>query len=334
MSEIIQCPNCSTAYHLRPDRVHPGIKCARCLRCGTDFSIEDTVRLLSAQAEDSPPAYVQSDAQPSFDIETENGQPIHPLHPLDAEVTGEAQENTLSPLQEEFQATDGLTHVFSDAAPDIKSESPADSFGGADPLSPQNVFDAMASSMSIAEPGDAAAFQQEQTAQGAESTASMELESQPEEARETMDLDSAPQTESTPSMELESEPEEAPGTTSVGSAPRPESASSIEHKDKPEEAVRPGIISEQETPRLKIRMEDTLREHLTMEELAAMAEDGRLHKNHLVAYQSSDIWIEASKVPALRPIYGRLHQASDGHPDDTSDSPPKRSFFKGLFNRN
>jgi hypothetical protein len=77
-----------------------------------------------------------------------------------------------------------------------------------------------------------------------------------------------------------------------------------------------------ETPsKLKIRKDGELLENLTKEEVTAMAEDGRLKGNHTVAHQFSENWLEAAKVPFLRPIFAKLR-------------PPKRGLFEGLFGRN
>ncbi|MDR1841573.1 MAG: zinc-ribbon domain-containing protein, partial [Holophagales bacterium] len=53
MPEVIKCPNCSTKYSLRPERVTQGVKRVRCFRCGLDFGVEETVSRLLGINEDS-----------------------------------------------------------------------------------------------------------------------------------------------------------------------------------------------------------------------------------------------------------------------------------------
>jgi hypothetical protein len=68
-------------------------------------------------------------------------------------------------------------------------------------------------------------------------------------------------------------------------------------------------------------------------------EEGKVHPNHMVARQHSEHWIEASKVPSLRPIFDRVRKARGPLAADmpvlTPEPPPvKRGLFSGLFGRN
>jgi hypothetical protein len=72
--------------------------------------------------------------------------------------------------------------------------------------------------------------------------------------------------------------------------------------------------------KLKVRRDGELIENLTKEDVAAWVEDGRLKGHHMVAHQFSENWLEASKVPFLKPIFGKM-------------KPPKRGLFEGLFGR-
>jgi hypothetical protein len=109
---------------------------------------------------------------------------------------------------------------------------------------------------------------------------------------------------------------------------------------KPKEAVMPLGIAEptnNEASKIKVRMGPVLIEQLTIEEVAAMAEEGKLEEHHLVARQFSENWIEAPKVPVLRPIYERLRrnrQPNVAVPPTSTASAPKGGLFGRLFGRN
>ena len=58
-----------------------------------------------------------------------------------------------------------------------------------------------------------------------------------------------------------------------------------------------------------------------------------------MARQFSDHWIEASKVPALRPIFDRMWKIREALGDEPprtvpEPAPAKRGLFSGLFGRN
>jgi hypothetical protein len=77
--------------------------------------------------------------------------------------------------------------------------------------------------------------------------------------------------------------------------------------------------------------------NVTLDQITTWIEQGRVHEYHMVARQFSDHWIEASKVPALRPIFDRLRRES-GHAPEAFAPPPeltpaRKSLFGGLFGR-
>ena len=56
MAEAIHCPSCSTRYRLRPERLKPAFRRAKCFTCGSLFPVGDVVqRLLSFPAEEELP---------------------------------------------------------------------------------------------------------------------------------------------------------------------------------------------------------------------------------------------------------------------------------------
>ena len=48
MAEAIHCPSCTTRYRLRPERLKPAIRRAKCLSCGGVFPVGDVVQRLLA----------------------------------------------------------------------------------------------------------------------------------------------------------------------------------------------------------------------------------------------------------------------------------------------
>jgi hypothetical protein len=76
-----------------------------------------------------------------------------------------------------------------------------------------------------------------------------------------------------------------------------------------------------------------------MPQLITWVEEGRILENHLVARQHSENWLDAHKVPGLRPVFERLRRERLGilsHPESgISDAiAPKKSLFGGLFGKN
>lgn len=88
---------------------------------------------------------------------------------------------------------------------------------------------------------------------------------------------------------------------------------------------------------LKVQMGTELYSNLSMDQLISLAEQGRLAEYHMVARQFSDNWLEASKVPGLRPVFERLRRSRMPEPPPSSPletAPIKKSLFGGLFGKN
>jgi hypothetical protein len=91
----------------------------------------------------------------------------------------------------------------------------------------------------------------------------------------------------------------------------------------------------QEQNLLKFQIGDETFNNMTPETANAWIAQGRLQEHHMVARQFSDHWIEASKVPILRPLFEVMRK---GHPlPEPSPAPeppqPRRGLFGGLFGR-
>jgi hypothetical protein len=87
---------------------------------------------------------------------------------------------------------------------------------------------------------------------------------------------------------------------------------------------------------LKIQLEQETCNNVTIEQMTAWIEQGRVLEYHMVARQFSEHWIEASKVPALRPVFERVRKVQPDEPVKPAPepAPAKRGLFSGLFGRN
>lgn len=89
---------------------------------------------------------------------------------------------------------------------------------------------------------------------------------------------------------------------------------------------------------LKLQVGGETYQNLNVEQITVWIEQGRVLENNLVARQFSDNWIEAAKVPTLRPIFERVRRnrnaPADLIPPPSPELPQKRSLFGGLFGRN
>jgi hypothetical protein len=88
---------------------------------------------------------------------------------------------------------------------------------------------------------------------------------------------------------------------------------------------------------LRLKVDEEIYGNLTMPQLIAWVEEGRILENHLVARQHSENWLEAHKVPGLRPVFERLRRdrttALPTMDSGNLDIAPKKSLFGGLFGK-
>jgi len=91
---------------------------------------------------------------------------------------------------------------------------------------------------------------------------------------------------------------------------------------------------------LRLKIGEDIYSGLTMPQLIAWVEEGRILENHLVARQLSENWLEAHKVPGLRPVFERLRRERLGMTSapimdlTQGEIAPKKSLFGGLFGKN
>ncbi len=85
---------------------------------------------------------------------------------------------------------------------------------------------------------------------------------------------------------------------------------------------------------LKVQLEGETLSNVNMDQLITMVEQGRVKEFHMVARQFSENWLEATKVPALRPVFERMRRITQIGPAPSMPSetaPVKKSLFGGLF---
>lgn len=86
---------------------------------------------------------------------------------------------------------------------------------------------------------------------------------------------------------------------------------------------------------LRLRIGEEIYPNLGMDQLIRWVEEGRVIETHFVARQFSENWIEAHKVPGLRPVFERLRRLRSGGPEASPEAtaPVKKSLFGGLFGK-
>jgi hypothetical protein len=95
-----------------------------------------------------------------------------------------------------------------------------------------------------------------------------------------------------------------------------------------------------DTELLRLKIGADLYPGLTLAQVVQWVEEGRVLETHLVARQFSENWIEAYKVPSLRPVFDRLRRERanaqpafmEELPPSSIEAPPaRRGLFGGLF---
>jgi predicted Zn finger-like uncharacterized protein len=359
VAEAIHCPSCSTRYRLRPERLKPSLRRARCVTCHGVFPIGDVVqRLLAVPSEtaDAPEAFAppsltlgdlegtESEILEKTLVETPEALPeakpeAPALPPLPPEIT----ESTLSGYT---SARDAIEKLFGDvpalaaepktprqpSSMDLEATLSAleNTLGGTHPTPPSplpDVTDALepqAPALAMPASGSTVRFTRDEV------MAAMAAEASPAPAasESTVALRAGDLLEAAPQSQAP-----MPETTQAQAA-----AQTLASGPLPIPVVPTPATPEAELLRLKIGEE--IYPGLTMPQLTQWVEEGRILEGHLVARQFSEHWIEAYKVPGLRPVFDRLRReriSGPGAPMDealpTTGDPgtSKKSLFSGLF---
>jgi hypothetical protein len=399
VAEAIHCPSCSTRYQLRPERLRPVLRRAKCFSCGSLFPISDVVQRLLVlpapsdtsrfRAEDvaavqhtpldavlPPPSLTPGDLEgvddeilektlveaPSSLPETkaepasapvpatapvvlpegvawsEPAAPPEAFAPLETVAQGESEaaipafppELTEATLSGYTSARDAIDKLLGNApaAPGLKTQSESD---GMDMEAALSVLDSTlsgtrTSSLSAREnKGDSP------TASGlteadlaAPSASTMRLSREDLEA--ALATPPKPRTDGPTAALKPSDLMVLPG--------EPGEAIPLSAPKKP----FPPSTDAQETSTelLRLKIGEEVYSNLTMAQLIAWVEEGRILENHLVARQHSENWLEAHKVPGLRPVFERLRRERNeaiGLDAGYGEIAPKKSLFGGLFGK-
>lgn len=401
MAEAIHCPSCSTRYRLRPERLKPAFRRARCFTCGGVFPVGDVVqRLLLAPAPSVPSGYRTEDLDAphpaavdlpvaAADLDASalpavEGLTLGDLEGVDAEILEKTLVEAPAFLPEAKvtsvpAATKPVTVEPAASEPQAPAAPPAPAFPPeitestlSGYTSARDAIEKLFGNAPSAQSGlkvnqepeamdmEATLYALESTLGGVASPAAAPATpagdgptdgGAAQEALSEEDL-SGP---STSTMRLSQEDllaaiasvPAAPATATP--APRtpeptvPLRASDLmaAREEQPAPASRPfiplpeGPDSGSELLRLKVGEE--IYGNLTMPQLIAWVGEGRVLETHLVARQHSENWLEAHKVPGLRPVFERLRRERSGvgsSPDSgIGEIAPKKSLFGGLFGK-
>lgn len=298
--EPLRCPGCSTRYVLGAARVRPGIRRARCFRCDSVFSVEESVARLLAPApgEQTPPLTLD-------------------------DLTG---------IQDEFLEAPAAPFVPAPAPDPAPAETPYAATGNGYASAKDAIDRLMGSAPAQAPPvqrmGGRGSMDVEATLDALSTTLGGAPEPHP-----------APRSDMASTVKLTSE-EIKVAMASMGDLVRPEepAAPARPAPPAPAEPPAPPVESAQGIELLKIQLEQETCQNVTLEQMTAWIEQGRVLEYHMVARQFSEHWIEASKVPALRPIFDRVRKVREAQaeeaPKPVPEPPPvKRGLFAGLFGR-
>lgn len=363
MAEAIHCPSCSTRYRLRPERLRPAHRRARCFSCGEVFPLG----LAMPDLVPPPPAESPA-ATASFDLAAVAAA-LEPAPVVassltlgDLETTDEdILEKTLSGLSTEPAPAAALAVPEAPSAPMAAPSAPAPAAApvpeaGEDTLTGtyssardaiSKLFAGMPDLPSAPKaPKEPGAMDMEATLTALEATlgkttAAPLAPSHPDgdEPTSAGSLSEVLQATSTATLRLSQEDLQ---TALAAAKPEP-----------PTEALRPSDLAvplpeppapaapaaeETGAERLRLKIGEEIYPGLTMIQLTAWIEEGRVLEHHLVARQHSENWLEAHKVPGLRLVFDRLRREREGAPSfDASSIPeiaPKKSLFGGLFGKN
>lgn len=356
MAEAIHCPSCSTRYRLRPERLKPTVRRARCITCQGVFPIGDVVqRLLAAPLETAlapealePPSLTLGDLEGTESeilektlVETPEVLPeAKPEAPAPPPLPPEITESTLSGYT---SARDAIEKLFGDVpalageTKGPKQPSPMDleatlsaleqTLGGTHPTPPsplpETTEEPVPSTLAMPASGSTVRFTRDEV------MAAMASEATPE---------SAPSAASEPTVALRA------GDLAASPQPIPEATRALAAAQTlssgPLPVATPPTPGTPEAELLRLKIGEEIYPGLTMAQLTQWVEEGRILEGHQVARQFSEHWIEAYKVPGLRPVFDRLRRermavpgAPMGEALPTVGEPgsAKKSLFGGLF---
>jgi len=366
VAEAIHCPSCSTRYRLRPERMRTTYRRARCFSCGGVFPLGEVAPPVEppAEAPAATAAFDPADVAAALAQAPAAAPPSLTLG--DLEVTdAEILERTLSGVAEVSPAHPVEGASTAAAAPITPPAPPAPPAAMA-AMAPEAGEDTLTGTYSSARDAISKLFAgmpdlppapkapREPSSMDMEATLSA-LEATLGKGATPPSLPSIPEGDEPTSAGRPAEDPHAPSTTTMrlsqedlraalrAGAPPAEPTEVLRPSDLsvplPEPAAAPALpVEEPGVERLRLKIGEEIYPSLTMAQLTAWIEEGRILEYHLVARQHSENWLEAHKVPGLRPVFERLRREQSGSAP-AFDSPslemtPKKSLFGGLFGKN
>ena len=321
MLEPLRCPGCSTRFVLGAGRVRPGIRRAKCFRCDSVFSIEDAVaRLLAPEPAPEP---VPAPAANAFELFPESSPDLTPSLTLE-DLQGVQDDLLDAPAAADapYVAASGGFASAKDAIAQLMGSAPVVPapvvrLGGRSAMDVEATLDALSTTLGGEPPPVPPAAPVEPPAEAPrKSDMSSTVKLTSEEIR----------------IAMASAGEPKPAAPMASAPPRPEPLAGIPPAPLPDPAGQGPDL-------LKIQLEQETCNNVTIEQMTSWIEQGRVLEYHMVARQYSEHWIEASKVPALRPVFERVRRIRENlaeeAPKPAPEPPPvKRGLFSGLFGRN
>jgi len=340
--ESISCPSCSTHYGLRPERVHSGLRRAQCYKCAHLFDIQDVVsRLLgSATVVEEPFAsdVVQAEDFLDLDISVMASPEIMP------EVAPESPALSLSDLdstEDEIFDKTLLIDPAPDPSPSLAEDDGQDGSGGF-----ASAKDAIAKLLGNTPPPIPA--QDRRMGHGSNSN-SMDVEATLNALEHTLGGSPIPslseagpssqETSSGSTVRLSSA--ELQAAMAAGAPALPISQAATVAVPMMMKAPAAEVPASPDTNLMKVQLGTETVQNVNLDQLTAWVEQGRVQEFHMVARQFSDNWIEAGKVPSLRPVFERMRRMNQpgdssresfGSPHETA--PVKKGLFGWMSGRN
>ncbi len=363
MLESLSCPSCFTHYGLRPERVRPGIRRARCLRCEGIFDIEETVQRLLPPAPAPAPSLAETSATETLEginpedlleLDAVLAAPIPAPEPPQA-LSLDDSALTLGDLESGEDEILEKTLVIEPAAPELAPSSEETTEGGGF----ASAKDAIAKLL-----GNGPAPVAERRNSG--KNGSMDVEATLDALEHTLGgTPTKALSGLSPMPQIEFPKPAAMGSTVRLSASELQAAmtagasSGAPLGEAPTVAIpslastRPGIVPQPQEPfstnvgapgdpnLLKVQVGQDTFQNVTLEQITTWIEQGRVQDWHMVARQFSENWIEAAKVPSLRPVFERVRRMSAqtitgptlDAPGGLDAAPVKKGLFGWMSNR-
>lgn len=380
MAEAIHCPSCSTRYRLRPERLKPAFRRARCFTCGGVFPVGDVVqRLLFPAPSGDMAGYHTEDLDaplpPADDIKAASLDPMQGLTLGDLDgVDAEILEKTI------IDTPAFLPEAKVTAPPEAAVPEPATPAPVPAPAFPPEITESTLSGYTSARDAIEKLFGGAPSAQSGlkvnQEPEAMDMEATLSALESTLggvspapvpgvthgdsptfgggsqnalsDEDLAGPSTST--MRLSQEDLLAAiASVAAPAAKSPEPTVPLRasdlmtvHEEQAAAAAPRSFAPLPDNPDsgselLRLKVGEEIYGNLTMPQLIAWVGEGRILETHLVARQHSENWLEAHKVPGLRPVFERMRrERSSGAPSLDSgigEIAPKKSLFGGLFGK-